>query len=212
MNDAVPLPSLCTFPFHCAHHRYTRTHTVRNKRHETFRNICVSLAQKMHTAEISLRTNILGEPARQNIRPLSETKAIENGANTLAETFLFAIAALLIVGESYRSSSKQSKQRDDVDEKLEGLLSAVERLQEGKMEVEGALERTSEEMERERKRREALEKVVERLVWAGASTGSGWDTLVWEGTPLKSPRVEMVRTADAQQPSADPPSSSSSKS
>ncbi|KAF8129351.1 OPA3-domain-containing protein [Boletus edulis] len=152
MNDAVPLPSLCTFPFHCAHHRYTRTHTVRNKRHETFRNICVSLAQKMHTAEISLRTNILGEPARQNIRPLSETKYVTPC-------------------QSYRSSSKQSKQRDDVDEKLEGLLSAVERLQEGKM-------------ERERKRREALEKVVER----------GWDTSVWEGTPLKSPRVEMVRT------------------
>ncbi|KAG6375741.1 hypothetical protein JVT61DRAFT_2587 [Boletus reticuloceps] len=122
----------------------------------------------------------------------------KNGANTLAETFLFAIAALLIVGESYRSSSKQSKQRDDVDEKLEGLMSAVERLQEGKMEVEGALERTREEVEREQKRREALEKVVERLVWAGVSAGSGRDTSVWEGTPLKSPRVEMERTTDAQ--------------
>ncbi|KAG9317963.1 optic atrophy 3 protein-domain-containing protein [Chiua virens] len=161
------------------------------KQHETFRNICVSLAQKMHTAEISLRTNILGEPARHNIRPLSETKAIENGANTLAESFLFVVAAALILGENYRSSSKQSKRRDDVDEKLENLLSTVERLQEGKADVEGALERTREEVESERKRREALEKVVERLVGFGGSGGL-CDPSLWEGTPLKVPRVDFV--------------------
>ncbi|KAI9570686.1 OPA3-domain-containing protein [Boletus coccyginus] len=159
------------------------------KQHEAFRTICVSLAQKMHTAEISLRTNILGEPARHHIRPLSETKAIESGANTLAESFLFAVAALLILGESYRSSSKQSRRRDDVDEKLEGLLSAVERLQEGKEEVEEALERTREEVEGERKRREALERVVERLVGVGVTAGWG-DPSVWEGTPLKVARVD----------------------
>jgi hypothetical protein len=183
----------------------------------------------MHTAEISLRTNILGEPARQHIRPLSETKcvlfhfvisfgyfprppppythtraphrAIENGANALAESFLFGVAALLILSESYRASSKQSKRRDDVDEKLEGLLSAVERLQEGKKEVEGALERSREEVEGERKRREALERVVERLVGVGVRAGWG-DASVWEGTPLK-----MVRGSDAA--SADPTSSTS---
>ncbi|KAN0073857.1 OPA3 domain containing protein [Tylopilus felleus] len=166
------------------------------KQHETFRNICVSLAQKMHTAEISLRTNILGEPARHNIRPLSETKAIENGANALAEGFLFAVAALLIVGETYRTSSKQSRRRDDVDEKLEGLLNAVESLQERKTEVEGALERTKEEIEGERKRREALERVIERLVGVGRSVGE-WDASLWEGTPLKGSRVEVPRSSDA---------------
>jgi len=160
----------------------------------------------MHTAEISLRTNILGEPARQHIRPLSETKAIENGANALAESFLFGVAALLILGESYRTSSKQSRRRDDVDEKLEGLLNAVESLQEGKKEVERALERSKEEVEDERKRREALERVVERLVGVGVRAGWG-DASVWEGTPLKAPRIEIVRDSDAS--SADPTSSSS---
>ncbi|KAF8552991.1 OPA3-domain-containing protein [Imleria badia] len=174
------------------------------KQHETFRNICVSLAQKMHTAEISLRTNILGEPARTHIRPLSESKAIENGANALAESFLFGVAALLIFSETYRSSSKQSRRRDDVDEKLDGLLSAVESLQEGNRVVEGALERTREEVEGERKRREALERIVERLVGVGKGT-SGWDASVWEGTPLSGSRVE-----DAS--NTDPTSSSSSTS
>jgi len=118
----------------------------------------------MHTAEISLRTNILGEPARHNIRPLSETKAIENGANTLAESFLFVVAAALILGESYRTSSKQSRRRDDVDDKLEALASAVERLQQATTEVERTMVRYGEDVEGERRRREALERVVERLV------------------------------------------------
>lgn len=125
----------------------------------------------MHTAEIALRTNILGETPRHNPRPLSETKAIENGANALAESFLFGVAALLIVGESYRTSSKASKRRDDVDEKLEGLVSAVERLQQGNAELLGTLERAREEVEGERARREALERVVERLVGVGTKGG-----------------------------------------
>jgi len=47
--------------------------------------------------------------------------AVENGANALAEGFLFAVAAALIIGEQWRSSRNQSKRRDDVDDKLEDL-------------------------------------------------------------------------------------------
>ena len=48
-------------------------------------------------------------------------RAIDNGANALAEGFLFSVAAALILGESYRTSRNQSKRRDDVDDKLDGL-------------------------------------------------------------------------------------------
>ena len=47
--------------------------------------------------------------------------AIENGANALAEGFLFTVAAALIIGETWRSSRNQSKRRDSVDEQLEEL-------------------------------------------------------------------------------------------
>jgi len=98
------------------------------KQHERFRGLCVSLAQSMHRGEILLRTNILGEPARHNVRPLSEARAIENGANTLAEGFLFGVAALLIVGEAWRSSRSQSKRRDSVDDQLEELSTKLQEL------------------------------------------------------------------------------------
>lgn len=48
-------------------------------------------------------------------------RAIENGANFLAEGFLFTVAAGLIIGETWRSSRSSSKQRDDVNVKLEEL-------------------------------------------------------------------------------------------
>lgn len=44
-------------------------------RHEKFRNFCVGLAQGMYRAEVQLRTNLLGEPAK-HVRPLSETKYV----------------------------------------------------------------------------------------------------------------------------------------
>jgi len=101
----------------------------------------------MYRGEVKLRTNLLGEPAK-HIRPLSETRcvhpfslfrlgqdtntniyknrAIENGANALAEGFLFAVAAGLIIGETWRSSRSQSKRRDDVDDKFEEIEATMD--------------------------------------------------------------------------------------
>jgi hypothetical protein len=39
----------------------------------------------------------------------------------LAESFLFAVAAGLVLGETYRSSRKEGKRRDDVRERIETL-------------------------------------------------------------------------------------------
>lgn len=62
-------------------------------------------------------------PKRQapKIRPLSEAKAIESGATFISETFLFAVAAGLILFESWRSNRKATRRRDDVAERLNDL-------------------------------------------------------------------------------------------
>ena len=55
-------------------------------------------------------------------------RAIDNGANALAEGFLFTVAAGLIIGESWRSSRSQAKRRDTVDDQLDELKESVEGL------------------------------------------------------------------------------------
>ena len=59
---------------------------------------------------------------------LDSFRAIENGANSIAEGFLFAVAAALILGESWRSSRNQSKRRDSVDDQLDELGTKVTEL------------------------------------------------------------------------------------
>lgn len=60
-------------------------------------------------------------PPKPKIKPLSETKAIESGANFISETFLFAVAAGLIIFESWRSGRKEKNRRDKVAERINDL-------------------------------------------------------------------------------------------
>lgn len=58
---------------------------------------------------------------RPRIRPLSEAKAIETGANFVSETFIFAVGISLIVFEQWRQRRKAKSQRSDVEEQFESL-------------------------------------------------------------------------------------------
>lgn len=62
------------------------------------------------------------------IRPLSEARAIELGANFFSEAFIFAVAAGLLVWDSWRSRRKESQRRDDVADRLLQLETEVESL------------------------------------------------------------------------------------
>ncbi|KAL6308631.1 OPA3-domain-containing protein [Sparassis latifolia] len=168
------------------------------KQHKTFRKICVSLAQNMYKAEINLRTNLLGEPAK-HVRPLSETKAIENGANALAEGFLFSVASLLILGESWRSSRTSSKRRDIVDEQLEELRSSVSQLTD---KMDTVAKDYEERFSEEKQRNDELTRILQRVVEIGLR--GGWAE--FEGTPLVLPRIELVPQTSRIQRSPGPSS------
>ncbi len=58
---------------------------------------------------------------KPRIRPLSEGKAIEMGANFAAETFIFMVGIGVIVFEQWRQRRKAKNQRDDIREDLEEL-------------------------------------------------------------------------------------------
>ena len=55
--------------------------TTRTESHESFRNVCVSLAQTMYRYEVRLRTGLLGEPAK-HVRPLSEARCVHDGLSS----------------------------------------------------------------------------------------------------------------------------------
>jgi hypothetical protein len=59
--------------------------------------------------------------ANPRIRPLSEAKAIDFGANFISEAFLFAVAGSLIVYESFRSRRKENSRREDVAVRISEL-------------------------------------------------------------------------------------------
>ncbi|TFK45942.1 OPA3-domain-containing protein [Heliocybe sulcata] len=137
---------------------------VQAKQHETFRSLCISLAQRMYRGEVKLRTNLMGEPAK-HVRPLSETKAIENGANALAEGFLFAVAAALIIAEQWRSSRSQTKRRDAVDDQLDDLKDRIGGMEERVNQVGASMEGLVAS------RNEELTRVLERIVEIGMKGG-----------------------------------------
>ncbi|KAI0927819.1 hypothetical protein AcW1_005239 [Taiwanofungus camphoratus] len=167
------------------------------KQHETFRSFCANLAQRMYRGEVNLRTNLLGEPAK-HVRPLSETKAIENGANALAEGFLFGVAALLIVGETWRSSRSQSKRRDSVDDQLEDLQTKLSQLAER---VDAVQQTFDERWSEEKQRNDELTRILERVVEIGLR--GGWAE--FEDTPLAIPRIQLVPQSTQASQQSPPP-------
>ncbi|MCJ1225560.1 hypothetical protein MMC12_002209 [Toensbergia leucococca] len=58
---------------------------------------------------------------KARIRPLSEAKAIDSGANFISEAFLFLVGGSLIVFETWRSRRKETNRREDVAERMSEL-------------------------------------------------------------------------------------------
>ncbi|KAI7863521.1 hypothetical protein BDF14DRAFT_1733806 [Spinellus fusiger] len=71
---------------------------------------------------MTLKMKFLGYKT-EIIRPLNDAKAVESGANFLGESFVFSVAATVIIAESWRSHSSAKHRRNHVDDALENLES-----------------------------------------------------------------------------------------
>lgn len=120
----------------------------------------------------------------ENNVPDNQSRAVENGANFLAEGFLFTVAVSVIVGETWRSSRSQSKRRDTVDDQLQELSSQVNELKDKtdvlekkwNGETEGLKERCLSffldcAFDLTMNRNEELTRVLERIIWIGLKGG-----------------------------------------
>lgn len=68
-----------------------------------------------------IEKRVRAEHRLPKIRPLSESKAIDSGANFVAETFLFLVAGGLVVFENWRSKKKEQNRRDARDDEIEEM-------------------------------------------------------------------------------------------
>ncbi|GAA6023852.1 hypothetical protein JCM10207_005395 [Rhodosporidiobolus poonsookiae] len=135
------------------------------KEHEGFKSRTITMAQWLHRAEMNLRVRLLGESPK-HVRPLSEARAIDAGANFLSEGFLFSVAAAIIIGETYRSRAAESKRRDKVKDALAQHEAEL-------VEVWQRLTREQEQREEAARRERELEKIVEEIVLIGLHGGFG---------------------------------------
>jgi hypothetical protein len=101
---------------------------------------------------------------RPRIKPLSEARAIELGANFFSEAFIFSVAVGLLLVERWWSRRKESSRRDDVADRLKQL----------ELELEGLRSRLDPDLEDEKV---LVEKVREARLRKG--TWSWWNPLSW---------------------------------
>lgn len=123
---------------------------------------------------------------RLKIRPLSEARAIELGANFFSEAFIFGVAVGLLLWENWRSRRKESARRDDVAERLEQLEAEVEGLR-SKLDPDlETLHDLSERIKEAKRRRDS---------------GSWWNPLSWVGPRAPEDTAIMEEEKDIGKPS-----------
>jgi hypothetical protein len=103
----------------------------------------------------------------------------------LAEGFLFAVAASLIVSETWRSSRSESKRREGITERLDDLEMRLEQLS---TRLDDLLESVGSEMSRQDQRSDELAKILEHVIQINA-------TAEFRDTPLRTAHVSPALTS-----------------
>lgn len=93
--------------------------------HPRFRKFCIDIAQTFHSLEYTLKMRILNYD-KGILKPLSESRAIEYGANFLSEFTLFSVAALTIGGEIYYSTYQANKKKQKTQDRISELEKTIE--------------------------------------------------------------------------------------
>lgn len=147
------------------------------------------------------------ERLKPRIRPLSEQKAIETGANFVAETFIFAVGIGVIVFEQWRQRRKAKNARDDIRENLEELQNELKAV---KAELEEFKAKHPEPAPPGkllgflRGNGKTEEKSDQKKIHEGGIEGNQTNTMISPTTPL--PTTNVPGSTNKLQPTSQPPS------
>ncbi|KAL1924811.1 uncharacterized protein VTP21DRAFT_4465 [Calcarisporiella thermophila] len=142
------------------------------KQHPRFRNFCVGVAQTMHRTEMKLKMNFLGYK-KEHIRPLSENKAVEMGANFISESILFSVAAGLILAENARSRKANKDRRNLVNDNIYVLQSQSAELSEMLRATQKQFQQISSEVKDLREEYEVVRKLLNEVLNASMGIKNG---------------------------------------
>ncbi|KNC84707.1 hypothetical protein SARC_03081 [Sphaeroforma arctica JP610] len=95
--------------------------------HPVLRGIIVRAAQSFHRLDLRIRLRWQGAKAT-NIKPLSEAKALQTGADVFSELFVYGIASTVLLYEYKRSSEKEANKDRQLAEALNEIAERVEQL------------------------------------------------------------------------------------
>lgn len=134
--------------------------------------------------------------SKPRIRPLSESKAIDMGANFISEAFLFLVGGAVIVNESFRSRRREHTRREDVTERLRELEDSERAARRGLVALE-------EEVLRLRREKEGMgARILPREVWESEDAiervekGRGW--WAWRPWQTSSDVTDAEKTEKAR--------------
>lgn len=141
------------------------------------------------------------------IRPLSEAKAVENGAKFLSEAFLFVVAGSLIIFETIRSRKKEQTRREDVADRLREL----EQSEKAARQALVTLEREILELKAQQQKQSVkkMPRLLPREVWEEENaeeekpneSESSWFAQLWRKWQ-QTESTESTQESKSQQPSA----------
>ncbi|AGO11243.1 AaceriACL018Wp [[Ashbya] aceris (nom. inval.)] len=98
------------------------------KQHSAFKQICIRLAQRMHRADVKLRSRLTPVAQPKKIRPLNDERAVENGATLLSELFVFGVTGTVVVWETVRQRTKELDRREQVLQDIKELQQEIDEL------------------------------------------------------------------------------------
>ena len=132
-------------------------------------------------------------PKLPKIKPLSEAKAIESGANLFADTFLFMVALGALLFQEYTSRKKAKTRREDVADRIEELEQSEKSARKGLNELEKEILRLRSKYENKQGHparilpREVWVEEGEELQEDNMGKSQGWFS--WVRIPWKSKQV-----------------------
>ncbi|KAI9310481.1 optic atrophy 3 protein-domain-containing protein [Dichotomocladium elegans] len=112
---------------------------------------------------MTLKMKFLGYK-KEVIRPLNDARAVEAGANFLSESFIFTVAASIILAESWRSHTSAKSRRNYVDDALENLENESAMLKESLERTRQAQATAEERIELLQHENDQLRKILDE-VW-----------------------------------------------